>query len=186
MAQWVSCSGLTHKKFKQLSEDQNSKWYCKLCIEESFVFGKLGKVAFSAIINITSMTTIKTDLMEFTTKNDFDSSCPICNKKCKKCAIPCSTCKKFTHQKCTNTNLRNFRDIQDTKKLTCPKCMENNIPFYNLTNIELENLTISPSFENVDYTKEFINLNNLKAGIHLHNILSIILLTKLIGLLTAL
>ena len=60
------------------------------------------------------MTMIKTDMMEFTTKNYFDS-CPICNKKYKKCAIPCSTCKELTHQKCTNTNLRNFRDIQHIK-----------------------------------------------------------------------
>ena len=48
--------------------------------------------------------------------------------------------------------------------------MENNIPFYNLTNIELENLTISPSFENVDYTKEFINLNNLRSNYNFSNI----------------
>ena len=114
--QWlhVSCSGLTHKKFKQLSEDQNSKWYCKLCIEESFVFGKLDKIAFSDIINIASMTTIKTDLMEFTTKMILILLAQSVTKM-QKCAIPCSTCKKLTHQKCTNAKLRNFRDIQDIK-----------------------------------------------------------------------
>ena len=32
------------------------------------VVGKLGKIAFNDIINITSVTTLKTDLMEFTTK----------------------------------------------------------------------------------------------------------------------
>ena len=168
--QWlhVSCSGLTRKKFKKLSDDQNFKWYCRLCIEEIFVFGKLGKIAFNDIINITSVTTLKTDLMEFTT-NDFDSYCSICNKKCNKCAIPCSTCKKLTHQKCTNTNLRAFRDIQDIRKWSCPKCIENTIPLYNLTNNEIENLNLSSSFDNVNYTKEFINLSNLKSNYNFSN-----------------
>ena len=57
------------KKFKQLSEDQNSKWYCKLCIKESFVFGKSGKIAFIDIINITSMTMILILLAQSVTKN---------------------------------------------------------------------------------------------------------------------
>ena len=54
---------------------------CKFCIEENFPFGKLGKIAFGDITNNTSIETPKTELTEFTTKKDFDSCCPICNKR---------------------------------------------------------------------------------------------------------
>ena len=106
-------------------------------LHRRYISCKLGKIAFSDITNNISMETIKMELMEFTAKYNFDSCCLICSKICKKYAIPCSSCKKLAHQKCTKTNLRDFRDIQDIQKWTCPKCMENCTPFYNLTNIEL-------------------------------------------------
>ena len=170
--QWlhVSCSGLTCKKFKKLSEDLASKWYCKYCIEENFAFGKLGEIAFSDIINKTSINTIKTELSKLTIKSNFGIYCPLCNKKCTKSAIPCSACKNLTHQKCTKTNLRSFRNIQDITNWTCPKCIENTIPFYNVTNIELENLNLYPEAKNVNNTCDINDLNKLKSSYNFSNI----------------
>ena len=67
----------------------------------------------------------------------------------------------MTRQKCAKINLRNFRNIKDIKEWTCPKCVENNIPFYNLTNVELDNLNIPPVMKNKDNLRSTYNFSNI-------------------------
>ena len=72
---------------------------------------------------------------------------------------------KINTQKCAKTNFRNFCDIQEIKKWTCPKCMENYTPFYNLSNIELGNLNIPLVIKKVDCTNELFNFMESKINL---------------------
>ena len=52
----------------------------------------------------------------------------------------------------------------------CPKCFEMNSPFYNITNIELENVNTSPLSKNVNITNDLIDLNQLREKYNFSNI----------------
>ena len=130
----VNCSGLTFKIFKIMCKDVTQSWYCKLCIKDIFPFGKLGDILYDDMINENCKNNNKNEMKLYIEKNNFESTCSICSKKCRNYgAIPCSVCKHLVHKKCSKLRDK-ISKLNTLMNWTCHVCLNNLFPFQNITN----------------------------------------------------
>ena len=118
----VNCAGLTYKKFKKLSNDVSTPWYCKICISSIFPFGQLNNSSWNTFLKQSIKEKFKIDVSNYNIESNLNNSCPICNKHCNySTSLPCSNCKHLVHQKCCKVTLNIFNHLDSIKEWMCSR-----------------------------------------------------------------
>ena len=130
----VNCSGLTFKKFKKISKDLASVWYCTLCIKDVFPFGYLDNKKYIELHTLKPENKLDDLITDYIKKNKFNLSCSVCTKNSKpKSTLPCSICKKLIHKRCSKEKGK-LTKLTTIINWTCDVYLQEIFPFHICTN----------------------------------------------------
>ena len=110
-------------------------------------------------------------------KNHVSFPCSVCKKVCHdnpirsgQRSVQCDICELWTHQVCSGMTNYEFESIsQSSITYNCPKCIFQNIPFYNISNSEIKSSSFNSSiaqqnFENIPFNKQYIETTDVEGS----------------------